>query len=62
MGRSAERNFGRAAREITGDAKSHDASLTIIGTRARSELTSLVVGSVAHKVLHLADRRVLVVR
>jgi len=54
--------YGHAARDIVEDAKSHDASLIIMGTRGRSEIASLVVGSVAHKVLHLTDRPVLVVR
>jgi len=61
-GEVREATYGHAAREIIEDAKSHDASLIIMGTRGRSELTALVVGSVAHKVLHLADRPVLVVR
>jgi len=54
--------FGHAAREIMEDAKSHDASVIIMGSRGRGEISSLLVGSVAHKVLHLADRPVLVVR
>ena len=54
--------FGHAAREILADAKEHDVGVIVMGTRGRSELTGLVVGSTAHKVIHLADRPVLVVR
>jgi nucleotide-binding universal stress UspA family protein len=54
--------YGHAAREIMADAKEHDVGLIVMGTRGRSELTGLVVGSTAHKVIHLADRPVLVVR
>jgi nucleotide-binding universal stress UspA family protein len=54
--------FGHAAREILSDAKEHDVGVIVMGTRGRSEITGLVVGSTAHKVIHLADRPVLVVR
>ena len=54
--------FGHAAREIMADAKEHDVGVIVMGTRGRSELAGLVVGSTAHKVIHLADRPVLVVR
>ena len=54
--------YGHAAREIMEDAKEHDVGVIVMGTRGRSELAGLVVGSTAHKVIHLADRPVLVVR
>jgi universal stress protein A len=60
-GEVLESIFGHAAREIVGEAKRRDAGVIVIGSRGRSELTSLVVGSTAHKVLHLTDRPVLVV-
>ena len=44
------------------DAKKHDASVIVMGSRGRSELAGLVLGSTAHKVIHLTDRPVLVVR
>ena len=53
--------FGHAAREILADAKEHDVGVIVMGTRGRSELTGLVLGSTAHKVIHLSDRPVLVV-
>jgi nucleotide-binding universal stress UspA family protein len=54
--------FGHAAREIMADAKEHDVGVIVMGTRGRTELAGLVLGSTAHKVIHLADRPVLVVR
>jgi len=54
--------YGHAAREIVEDAKNRDVSVIIMGSRGRGDLAGLVVGSTAHKVIHLADRPVLVVR
>ncbi|MGN6172486.1 MAG: universal stress protein [Streptosporangiaceae bacterium] len=54
--------FGHAAREILADAKEHDADVIIMGSRGRGDLTGAVLGSTAHKVIHLTDRPVLVVR
>jgi nucleotide-binding universal stress UspA family protein len=57
-----ETTFGRAAKEIMADAKLHDVGVIVMGSRGRGEVTGLVLGSTAHKVIHLADRPVLVVR
>jgi len=54
--------YGYAAREIVEDAKVHDVGAIIMGSRGRGDLAGLVLGSTAHKVIHLADRPVLVVR
>lgn len=54
--------FGHAAREIVEDAKLHDVDVIVMGSRGRGDLAGLVLGSTAHKVIHLADRPVLVVR
>lgn len=54
--------FGHAAREIMEDAKEHDVNVIVMGSRGRGDLAGLVLGSTAHKVIHLADRPVLVVR
>ena len=54
--------FGHAAGEIVDDAKEHDVGVIVMGSRGRGDLAGLVLGSTAHKVIHLADRPVLVVR
>jgi nucleotide-binding universal stress UspA family protein len=54
--------FGHAAREIIDDAREHGADVIVMGSRGRGDLAGLVLGSTAHKVIHLADRPVLVVR
>jgi nucleotide-binding universal stress UspA family protein len=54
--------FGQPAREIIEDAKAHDVDVIVMGSRGRGDLAGLVLGSTAHKVIHLADRPVLVVR
>lgn len=54
--------FGHAAREIVETAARHDAGVIVMGSRGRGDLSGLVLGSTAHKVIHLADRPVLVVR
>jgi nucleotide-binding universal stress UspA family protein len=54
--------FGYAAREIVAEAKEHDAGVIVMGSRGRGDLAGLLMGSTAHKVLHLTDRPVLIVR
>jgi nucleotide-binding universal stress UspA family protein len=54
--------YGYAAREIVGDAKALDVGLVIMGSRGRGDLAGLILGSTAHKVIHLIDRPVLIVR
>jgi nucleotide-binding universal stress UspA family protein len=61
-GEVRDTTFGHAAREIMEDAKEHDVGVIVMGTRGRGDLSGLVLGSTAHKVIHLADRPVLVVR
>jgi nucleotide-binding universal stress UspA family protein len=53
--------FGKAAKEIVADAKLHDVGVIVMGSRGRGDATGLVLGSTAHKVIHLTDRPVLVV-
>jgi nucleotide-binding universal stress UspA family protein len=53
--------FGHAARYIVDAAREHDAGVIVMGSRGRSDLVGLVLGSTAHKVIHLSDRPVLVV-
>lgn len=54
--------FGYAAREIVSDAQEHDVDVIVMGSRGRGDLAGLLLGSTAHKVIHLADRPVLIVR
>jgi nucleotide-binding universal stress UspA family protein len=54
--------FGHAAREIVDMARRHDTGVIVMGSRGRGDLAGMVLGSTAHKVIHLADRPVLVVR
>jgi nucleotide-binding universal stress UspA family protein len=54
--------FGFAAREIVNDAIEVDADVIVMGSRGRSDIAGLLLGSTAHKVIHLSDRPVLVVR
>jgi nucleotide-binding universal stress UspA family protein len=61
-GQARNTPFGHAAREIVGEARDFGAAVIIMGSRGHSDLAGLVLGSTAHKVIHLADRPVLVVR
>jgi nucleotide-binding universal stress UspA family protein len=53
---------GQAGREIVDAARDHDAGVIVMGSRGHSGMTGLVLGSTAHKAIHLSDRPVLVVR
>ena len=54
--------YGHAARYIVEAADEHDAGVIVMGSRGRSDLVGLVLGSTAHKVIHLTHRPVLIVR
>jgi nucleotide-binding universal stress UspA family protein len=54
--------FGYAAKEIAADARGNDVDVIVMGSRGRGDLAGLVLGSTAHKVIHLTDRPVLVIR
>ena len=54
--------YGHAASEIVTEAQELGADVIVMGSRGRSDLAGLVLGSTAHKVMHLADRQVMVVR
>jgi len=53
---------GATPRAILDAALEEHADLIVMGTRGLSEWSGLLLGSVAHKVVHLSDLPVLVVR
>jgi nucleotide-binding universal stress UspA family protein len=53
---------GGAAQEIMDVAVTEDAGLIVMGSRGMSDWEGLLVGSVAHKVVHLSSVPVLIVR
>lgn len=54
--------FGRAARVILEAANDAGADVIVMGSRGLSDMAGLVMGSVTHKILHLAHCPVMVVR
>lgn len=56
-----EVSYRDVAHAIVQAADDLDAGLIVVGARGRSDVASLAVGSVSHKVLHLSHRPVLVV-
>jgi nucleotide-binding universal stress UspA family protein len=61
-GQVAHTVYGYAAREIVSFAQATGVGVIVMGSRGHGDLAGLLVGSTAHKVIHLADRPVLVVR
>jgi nucleotide-binding universal stress UspA family protein len=53
---------GEAAKTIVAEAARFGADLVIMGTRGVTDFQALLIGSVAHKVIHYAHCPVLVVR
>jgi nucleotide-binding universal stress UspA family protein len=53
---------GYSARVIVKAAETEDAGVIVMGSRGLTDFGSLFLGSVAHKVLHLAETPVTVVR
>jgi nucleotide-binding universal stress UspA family protein len=54
-------HFGQVARSIVDVADEIGADLIAMGTRGESDLEAMLVGGIAHKVIHLSKRPVLVV-
>jgi nucleotide-binding universal stress UspA family protein len=52
----------RNPEELTALARERQADVIVMGSRGRSDLAGLLLGSTAHKVIYLADRPVLAVR
>jgi nucleotide-binding universal stress UspA family protein len=53
---------GRTAAEILEAAKDFGADVVVVGSRGLTDMAGILLGSITHKVIHLADRPVLVVR
>jgi nucleotide-binding universal stress UspA family protein len=53
---------GHVPREILREADASRATVIVMGSRGHSDLEGLVLGSTTHKVLHLGDLPVVVVR
>lgn len=53
---------GDTGRVIVQAAEKRGANLIVVGSRGHSEIPSILLGSVAHKVVHLATCPVLIVR
>lgn len=56
-----EASFGHVSRKILEAADEHDARIIVLGSRGRADLPHLPLGSVSHRLLHLARRPVLIV-
>jgi nucleotide-binding universal stress UspA family protein len=54
--------YSGIARILTNLAEDLDAGLIVMGSHGRGDLTALLLGSVAPKVLHLSQRPVLIAR
>ncbi len=61
-GMVASADKSRIGQSLLDIAKERGAGLVAVGTRGRAEATTLVLGSVAHDVIHGSDVPVLVVR
>lgn len=53
---------GPAGETIADVVKAEECDLVVIGSKGKSDLAGLILGSVTHKVLHLVDCPVLVVK
>ena len=56
-----ETNSGNAARAILDVADQNDAHVIVLGSNLRTDVPLIPLGSVSHKLLHMARRPVLVV-
>jgi nucleotide-binding universal stress UspA family protein len=54
--------YGYAAGQIVAAAQDCGAGIIVMGSKGRGDLAGLLLGSTAHKLIHLSDRPVLVVR
>jgi nucleotide-binding universal stress UspA family protein len=61
-GSAVSARAGSAAPALLDAAKAFDADVIVMGTRGLSDFAGLLLGSIAHKVIHHAECPVLVVR
>jgi nucleotide-binding universal stress UspA family protein len=54
-------DFGHLSRKILAIADEHDARIIVLGSRGRTDVPHLPLGSVSHRLLHAAHRPVLIV-
>ncbi len=54
--------YDYAAREIIYSAQAHDVDVIVMGSGGRGDLAGLLVGNTAHKVIHLTELPVVVLR
>jgi nucleotide-binding universal stress UspA family protein len=54
-------DFGHLSRKILAVADEHDARIIVLGSRGRTDMPHLPLGSVSHRLLHAAHRPVLIV-
>jgi nucleotide-binding universal stress UspA family protein len=60
-GEVAANLHSRSAFEITRYARSHEIGVIVIGSQGRGDVSALLLGSTAHKVVHMTDRPVVIV-
>ena len=60
-GEIREAHMGHTAAAILHAAQDHDARLVVLGSRSRTDLPRIPLGSVAERLLHMATRPVLIV-
>lgn len=56
-----EADFGHVSRKILAVADEYDARIIVLGSRGRTDVPHLPLGSVSHRLLHGAHRPVLIV-
>ncbi|MEA2378511.1 MAG: hypothetical protein QOD13_2418 [Thermoleophilaceae bacterium] len=59
---SAEVVFEKAAQALVDAAAKHDARMIVVGSHGEGPLAGALLGSVPHRLVHLAEQPVLVVR
>jgi nucleotide-binding universal stress UspA family protein len=57
-----EARVGRVASEVLAEAHEWEAEVIVVASRGLTDLSGLLLGSTTHKILHLSDLPVLVLR